>query len=99
MPIIARQCIFYRIENAAVVKLVDTLASGASSRKGLGVRFSPAALGQLAQLVEAEGHLRFLRRSLLLFDGRLAQLVEQPLYTGKVTGSSPVSPTCCGATV
>ncbi len=24
--------------------------------------------------------------------GRLAQLVEQPLYTGKVTGSSPVSP-------
>ena len=31
--------------NAVVVKLVDTLASGASSRKGLGVRVSPAALG------------------------------------------------------
>ena len=27
-----------------MVKLVDTLASGASSRKGLGVRVSPAAL-------------------------------------------------------
>jgi hypothetical protein len=26
-------------------------------------------------------------------NGRLAQLVEQSVYTGKVTGSSPVSPT------
>ena len=25
--------------------------------------------------------------------GRLAQLVEQPVYTGKVRGSSPLSPT------
>ena len=33
----------YSAVNAAVVKLVDTLASGASSRKGLGVRVSPAA--------------------------------------------------------
>ena len=31
------------IRIAVVVKLVDTLASGASSRKGLGVRVSPAA--------------------------------------------------------
>ena len=30
--------------NAQVVKLVDTLASGASLRKRLGVRVSPAAL-------------------------------------------------------
>ena len=38
-----RNWYIYIVLNAAVVKLVNTLASGARSRKGLGVRVSPAA--------------------------------------------------------
>jgi hypothetical protein len=37
--------------------------------------------------------INYLKSVIVQTFGRLAQLVEQPVYTGKVAGSSPASPT------
>ena len=62
----------WSITNAAVVKLVNTLASGASLRKGLGVRVSPAAQNKGAGCVS-------IRR--LSFWSRRGRLERRRRYT------------------